>query len=123
MNVVLWVLQAVLALLSFAGGAFKAFRYDELSKVPSSAALSRGVWTAVGVFEMVCGILLVVPWATGWRPILTPLAAAALVIESLGLAVVYARYSRALSASNPLVYVVVMAAMAAVVAWGRSTMQ
>jgi hypothetical protein len=119
MNVLLWVVQVALALLSFAGGAYKIFSFDELAKMPATGALSRGGWGALGVFEMLCAVLLVVPAATKWMPLLTPLAAAALVLESLALAALYARYSLKLTATNPLVWVVVMALMAAFVAYGR----
>ncbi len=119
MNVLLWILQAALALLSLAGGSYKVFQFDELAKVPAAGALSRGGWGAIGVFEMVCALLLVVPAAVKWIPVLTPLAAAALALESLALAVLYARYSLALTATNPLVYVVVMGLMAAFIAYGR----
>jgi hypothetical protein len=119
MNIFLWVVQVALALLSFAGGAYKVFMFDELAKVPSSSALSRGGWGALGVFEMLCAVLLIVPAATKWMPILTPLAAAALTVESLALVVLYARYSLELTATNPLVWVFVMALMAAFVAYGR----
>jgi hypothetical protein len=50
---------------------------------------------------------------------LTPLAAAALALESLALAVLHARYSLALTAANPLVWVVAGALIAAFVAYGR----
>jgi hypothetical protein len=56
-------------------------------------------------------------------PILTPLAAAALALESLALAVLYARYSLALTAANPLVWVVAGALIAAFVAYGRYTLR
>jgi DoxX-like protein len=119
MNVLLWALQVALALLSLAGGVYKVFQYDDIAKVPAGAALSRGGWGAVGVFEILCAVLLVVPAATKWMPALTPLAAAALALESLALALLYAQYSLAIAATNPLVYVVVMALMAAFVAYGR----
>ena len=119
MNVFLWILQVALALFSFAGGQYKVFHFSELAKVPSSAALSRGGWAAIGVFEMLCAILLVVPAAAKWMPVLTPSAAAALALESLILAVLFAQYSLSLSASNPLIYVVVMGVVAAFVAYGR----
>ena len=119
MNVLLWVVQAALALLSFGGGAYKVFMFDELAKMPAMGALSRGGWGALGVFEMLCGVLLVVPVATNWMPVLTPLAAAALALESLALAGLYARYSLELTATNPLVWVVMMGLMAAFVAYGR----
>jgi hypothetical protein len=117
MNILLWVLQLALALLCLSGGAYKAFRFDELAN--QMRALSRGGWRALGVFEVLCGILLVVPAAATWMPILTPLAAAALALEALALAGVYARYSIKLSAANPLVWSVVIGLMAAFVAYGR----
>lgn len=119
MNVALWIIQIVLALLSLAGGAYKVLSFDELAKVPATAALPRGAWGAVGVFEMVCAGLLIIPAATKWMPALTPLGAAALAVESVALAVLYARYSLEPAAANPLVWVVGMALMAAFVAWGR----
>ena len=119
MNILLWVVQVVLALLSFAGGAYKVFSFDELAKMPATGALSRGGWNALGVFEMLCAVLLILPAATKWMPGLTPLAAVALALESLALAGLYARYSLKLTATNPLIWVVVMALMAAFVAYGR----
>jgi hypothetical protein len=117
MNILLWVLQLVLALLCLSGGAYKVFQFDELAN--QMRALSRGGWRVLGVFEMLCGILLVVPAAVKWMPILTPLAAAALALETLALAGVYARYSLKLTAANPLVWSAVMGLMAAFVAYGR----
>ncbi len=119
MNVLLWVLQIALAFQAFAGGAYKLFAFDELAKVPTTGALSRGGWGALGVLEMVCAVLLVVPAAVRWRPRLTPLAAAVLALESLALAGLYGRYSLALVATNPLVWVVAAAVMAVLVAYGR----
>ena len=119
MNVLLWVLQILLALLSLAGGAYKIFSFDELAKMPATGALSRGGWGALGAFEMLCAVLLIVPAAMKWMPVLTPLAAAALALESLALAGLYARYSLKLAATNPLVWGVAMALMAAFVAYGR----
>ncbi len=119
MNVFLWVLQGVLALLSLAGGAYKVFAFDQVASEAWYAALPRGGWSALGVFEMVCGVLLVVPAAAKWMPVLTPLAAAALALETLALAALYGRYSMKLTAANPLVWAVVMALFAAFVAYGR----
>jgi len=119
MNVLLWVFQVALALLAFAGGAYKVFMFDELAKMPATGALSRAGWGALGVFEMLCAILLIVPAAIKWMPVLTPLAAAALALESLALAGLYAQYSLELAATNPLVWVVVMGLMAVFVAYGR----
>src|SRR5881392_4476864 len=103
MNVLLWVLQGALALLYLAGGSYKAFKFDALANY--MRALSRGGWRALGALEMLGAVLLVVPAATKWMPILTPLAAAALALESLALAGVYSRYSLKLTAVNPLPWV------------------
>ena len=117
MNVLLWVIQLALALLYFAGGSYKVFRFDELAG--QMVALSRSQWGAIGVFEMVGAVLLVVPAAARWMPALTPLAAAALALETLILAGLYARYSLQLSATNPMVWAAVMGLLAAFVAYGR----
>lgn len=117
MNTVLWVLQAVLALLYLSGGAYKVFSFDELAN--QMIALSRGEWRALGVFEMVGAVLLIVPAVTKWMPVLTPVAAAALAVETLILAALYARYSLQLAVTNPMVWATVMGLLAAFVAYGR----
>src|SRR5256884_5668028 len=117
MNALLWVLQVALALLYLAGGAYKTFKFDELAN--QVRALPRRGWRAFGVLEMVCAVLLVVPAAAKWIPVLTPLAAAALALETLALAGLYARYSLKLAATNPMVWAVVMGLLAAFVAYGR----
>jgi hypothetical protein len=117
MNILLWVLQVALALLYLAGGAYKVFSFDELAK--QFSALSRGGWRALGVLEMLGAVLLIVPAAANWMPVLTPLAAAVLALETLALAGLYARYSLKLTISNPLVFAVVMGLLAVFVACGR----
>jgi uncharacterized membrane protein YphA (DoxX/SURF4 family) len=110
MNILLWVLQIALAFLYVSGGAYKVFKFDALAA--HMRALPRGGWRALGVLEMVGGVLLVVP-------AVTPLAAAVLALETLGLAALYARYSLKLAATNPLVWAVVMGLLAAALAYGR----
>jgi uncharacterized membrane protein YphA (DoxX/SURF4 family) len=110
MNVLLWIIQIALALLYLAGGSYKVFKFDELAT--RMRALSRGGWRALGALEMVGAVLLVVP-------AVTPLAAAALALETLALGGLYARYSLKLAATNPLVWSVVMGLLAAFVAYGR----
>src|SRR2546422_10671484 len=117
MNIILWVLQVALALLYLSGGAYKAFKFDELAT--HMRALPRGGWRALGVLEMLGAVLLIVPVAANWMPVLTPLAATALALETLALAGLYARYSLKLTLTNPLVWSVVMGLLAAFVAYGR----
>jgi hypothetical protein len=117
MNVFLWVLQVVLAFLYGAGGSYKTFKFDVLAK--QMRTLSRGGWRALGVLEMVGAVLLIVPAAARWMPVLTPIAAVTLALETLFLAALYARYSLKLAATNPMVWAVVMAVLVAFVAYGR----
>ncbi len=119
MNILLWVFQIGLALFAFAGGSYKIFQFAELAKMPQIAALPQAAWTAFGIFEIACAVLLVVPVAIRRMLALTPLAAAALAIESAVLAVIFARYSLALAATNPLVWVVGMGVVAIFIAYGR----
>ena len=110
MNVLLWVIQVALALLYLAGGSYKVFKFDALAN--HMRALPRGGWRALGALEVIGAVLLFVP-------AVTPLAAAALALETLALAGLYARYSLKLAATNPLVWSVVMGLLAACVAYGR----
>lgn len=117
MNIGLWIVQGLLALLCLSGGWFKFSSFAELAK--QFPALSGGGWRAVGVLEMVLGVLLILPAATKWLPVLTPIAAAVLAVEALALAALYASGSLQINAQNPLVWAVVMAALAGFVAFGR----
>ena len=118
MNVLLWVVQTLLAMLSIAGGTYKLLAYDQLAKTPQAAAIPHAGWVAIGVFEIVCGLLLIIPIAKGR---LIPIAATAIALEAIALAVNDARYSTELTAQNPLVWVVVMAVLALFIAYGRFT--
>ena len=79
MNILLWVLQGLAALLFGASGVMKVFLFDKVSKdVPSFGALPRGAWMALGILELVCTVGLIVPGALHWQPSLTVVAAAIL---------------------------------------------
>jgi len=119
MNVLLWVLQGVLALLYFSGGAYKIVSFNELATMPATAALPQAGWAVLGVLEILGAILLIAPAAMNWKPWLTPLAAAVLAAESLTLTVVFSRYSLDIAATNPLVWTLSLGAIAAFVAYGR----
>jgi uncharacterized membrane protein YphA (DoxX/SURF4 family) len=117
MNVLLWILQIALAFLYISGGAYKVF------KVANLASHFRGfppnAWRALGVIELVCGVLLVIPAKVTGVPMLTAIAATVLAIESLALAAAYARKSLKLVVANPLGWCAAMGLLAAVVAYGR----
>lgn len=109
MNILLWVLQVALAFLCIPGGVFKIIKIEDLKKnVASMRALPRGLWAVVGVFECVAGICLLIP-------ALTPIAAAAVAIESVIITAIYIYYRD----FSPMVFTVAMALIAAFIAYGR----
>ena len=93
MNILLWVLQILAALLYGASGVIKVFMFDEISKdVRSFDALPRKAWMALGILELVCVVGLIVPGALHWQPKLTVVAATVLAIESLVFIGVHVKY-------------------------------
>jgi hypothetical protein len=116
MNILLWVLQILGALLYGASGVMKVFLFDKVSAdVPSFGALPRQVWMALGIIELVCVVGLIVPLAFNWHPALTAVAAAILAIESLVFIGVHVKYRETMSIVMSAVLGVVMA----FVAYGR----
>ena len=116
MNIALWIIQALLAILFLSGGAYKLAKPDVLTS--QTRALSPGAWRALGLIELVGGLLMLTP-ALKLMPEVTPLAAVVLALESLLLAVLYGRKSVKLVAANPFTWAAVMVLMAVVVACGR----
>lgn len=115
MNIVLWVLQVILAWLCIAGGAFQLFKLDELAKgVTSMRALPRGLWQFLGLFGCLCGLALIVPPLVG-APLLTVYAAAAVAAQSLLICTFYVVYRD----FSPLSYSAAMAVMAGFIAYAR----
>src|SRR5689334_10896790 len=93
MNILLWALQILAALLYGASGLMKVFMFDKISgDVPSFGALPRGAWTTLGILELICMVGLIIPAALRWMPTLTVLAATVLAIESLVFISVHVRY-------------------------------
>ena len=116
MNILLWVLQILGALLYGASGVMKVFMFDKVSgDVPSFGALPRQVWMILGVVELVCVVGLIVPMAFNWHPSLTAVAATILAIESLVFIGVHVKYRETMS----IVMSTVLGLVMAFVAYGR----
>ena len=85
-NYVLWVVQWLLALLFlWAGGAKLVLPLETLQ---GPVALPGLFVRFIGVAEALGGIGLILPWLLRIRPVLTPLAAAGLVIIMIGATVI-----------------------------------
>jgi len=113
MNIVLWIIQALLAaLFLFAGGAKLVLPIEEMTK---EIAMPGWFLRFIGVAEVLGGLGLVLPWITRIRPGLTPLAAAGLVIIMIGATVVTMMTGEIVIALFPLVTGI----LCAFVAYGR----
>ena len=86
MNIALWIIQALLALLFVFSGAMKfIMSVEEMTK---EIALPGLFLHFIGVCEILGGLGLVLPWLLRIRPGLTPLAATGLVIIMIGAVVI-----------------------------------
>jgi uncharacterized membrane protein YphA (DoxX/SURF4 family) len=120
MNILLWVLQVLAALLYGASGVMKVFLFDRVSKdVPSFGALPRDAWMALGILELVCVVGLIVPAAVHWKPALTVVAAAVLAIESLVFIWVHVKYREI----PPIIVSGVLGLLMAFIAYGRMVLK
>ncbi|MEW9531464.1 DoxX family protein [Microbispora sp. NPDC049125] len=119
MNVVVWVLQIVLALLFLGAGANKLLQPKaKLVANPQMAwteDFSEPMLKVIGGLEVLAVIGLIVPGLTGVATVLTPLAATGLALMMIGAIVVHGRRKE----SKPIVFNIVLLILAVVVAWAR----
>ncbi|MCT9930613.1 DoxX family protein [Planotetraspora sp. A-T 1434] len=119
MNVVLWILQGLLALVFLAAGAGKlAQPKEKLAANPNMAwteDFSQPTIKTIGALEVLAAIGLILPGLTGIAPVLTPLAAVGAVLLMVGAAITHGRRKE----TQPIVINVVLLIVAVVVAWGR----
>ena len=120
MNILLWALQVLAALMYGASGVMKAFMFDKVSgDVPSFGALPREAWKALGILELVCTVGLIVPAAFHWQPTLTVVAATVLAVETLVFIWVHVKYREI----PPILFSVVLGLLMAFIAYGRMVLK
>jgi uncharacterized membrane protein YphA (DoxX/SURF4 family) len=116
MNIVLWVLQILAALLYASSGVMKIFLFDKVSKdVPSFGALPRPAWTALGVLELLGTVALILPGVLHSHTNITIAAAIALCVESLLFIWVHMKYAE----KTPIIMSAVLGIFMAFIAYGR----
>jgi uncharacterized membrane protein YphA (DoxX/SURF4 family) len=120
MNILLWILQILAALLYGMSGIMKVFMFDKVSaNVPSFGAMPRQAWAALGILELVCVAALIIPGALPWQPKLTVVAAAILAIESLVFVWVHIQYREI----TPIIMSAVLGLLMAFIAYGRMVLR
>ncbi|HJS29301.1 MAG TPA: DoxX family protein [Anaerolineales bacterium] len=116
MNIVLWVIQVLLAVAFLVHG--RVMLSPPATLQPGMAYvrdIAPGPRRIIGILEILAAIGLVLPWLTGILPWLTPLAAAGLVVLMAGSAI----YHILRREYGNIVLNLVLLALAAFVAYGR----
>lgn len=115
MNVLLRVLQVLLAIHTAAGAVWKFS--NSAQSVPALRAIPHGAWLAMSAVELLCALALIVPAFSRRLAVLAPIAAGVIAAEML----VFCGVSLRSRAADPgeLVYWLVVAAICAFIAWGR----
>lgn len=122
MNIIVWVLQGLLAAMFLMAGVMKATQ--SRAKIKESGgermawvdSVSEGGVTAIGVLEFLGALGLILPQVTGILPWLTPLAAVGLALTMIGAAALHIKRGDDTSA---IVTNIVIMAIAAFVAYAR----
>jgi len=120
MNILLWVLQVLAALLYGASGGMKVFMFHKISgEVRSFGALPQEARMVLGILELVGAVGLIVPAALHWRPALTVVAATVLAIESLVFIGVHAKYGEI----TPIIMSGLLGLLMAFIGYGRMVLK
>ena len=115
MNTALWIMQGLLGFAFLAAGGMKLAvpRGKLKEKMPWAEDFSDGQVKLIGLAELLGGIGLVVPWATGILPVLTPIAALGLCLVMVGAARTH------MQRKEPPIPAIPLAALALFIALGR----
>lgn len=118
MSLFLWILQIVLAVMFMGIGGQRLTRSaQQLRKLPWTDRYPVGLIRALGAAEVVAGLCLLLPGMLGMVPLLTPAAAAGLVVLMALAVAMHLRRGQRQAAVLPAILLV----MAAIVVWGRLT--
>lgn len=117
MNIALWIVQVLLALVFLMAGGMKLMQPKE--KLAENMAyvndFSEGAIKTIGALEVLGAIGLVLPRLTGILPWLTPLAGVGLVLTMIGAAFTHLRRGE-----NQMILInLVLLILAAFIAYGR----
>ncbi len=81
MNILLWVLQILLALHTIMGAVWKFSNSEQT--VGSLKTIPHGIWQALIVIELLCSLGLILPALNKHLAILAPIAAICIAAEML----------------------------------------
>lgn len=118
MNLALWIIAGLLALIFLASGVMKLIQSKEKLVASGYAVLDDfgpGAIKAIGVLEILAAVGLILPAALDIAPVLVPLAAVGLVLLMAGAAIACLRRND----TRTVVANIALLVLAGIVAWGR----
>jgi uncharacterized membrane protein len=119
MNILLWVLQVLLALHTAVGAVWKFSNPEQT--VPSLKAIPHTAWLAMSVLELLCSLCLILPALSKPLAFLAPIAAACIAAEMLLFCGLHL-YSGD-TKYGPMIYWLVVAVICAFIAYGRFVLE
>jgi len=120
MNILLWTLQILLAIHTLIGAVWK-FSNSAEQTMPSLKAIPNGVWLGMAGVEILISLGLVFPAFSKALAVLVPIAAICIVVEMLVFCGLHVAAGN--KESGPIIYWLVVAALAAFVAYGRFSLK
>ncbi len=115
MNILLWILQVVLALHTAMGAVWKLSNSEQ--NVPSLKAIPHGAWRALMGLELLCSVGLLVPAVARSLGLLAAIGALGVAAEMLLFCGVHLASGD--RKRGPMIYWLVVAAVGALLAYGR----
>lgn len=122
MNIALWIVQGLLAVMFLMAGLMKATKSKEELKEAAGDnmawvdSVSASTVRLIGILEVLIALGLILPHLTGILPWLTPLAAVGFVCTMLGAAALHAQRG---DGAQAIVTNIVLLLLASFVAYGR----
>ena len=115
MNLLLWILQGLLALHTLMGAVWKFS--NTAQSVGSLKAIPHGVWLALSVLEIACAVCFVLPAVKKSLGFLAPIAAICIAAEMLLFVAVHLGSGEGVN--GEIAYWLIVAAFCAFIAYGR----
>jgi len=115
-DIILWVLQVLLGAMFIFAGLMKATQSKEkLARMAWTHRYEHGTIKFIGIAEALAGIGLIAPWATGFVPVLTPIAAGGIALIMILAAMDHIKYNE----KKEVMVNIVIFLLAVFVAFGR----
>lgn len=115
MNIVLWILQGLLAAHTLMGAIWKLSNSEKT--IPSLKAIPHGIWSSLSIIELLSAVGLVLPVLNKNLGFVTPIAALIIATEMLLFCVLH--LSSKEGSNNEMIYWLVVAVICGFIAYGR----